>query len=217
MANILHSANAASPLPTNEYAIADAVRLLSQNGDYVVHRDGWMFQVMSWLAAHIQRPNALIALPQPGHAEKGLDGLEILLDSAGSVVATIIFEDKATENPRKTIREKVWPEFAEFENGKDISRMTQQAASILAISRHPSPSEAAARIVWNTSRRYRVSITADTSTTTSRSSLFKDYETTVPGAVDRRRAEVFEVVNMRDWMAKLATKSIAKAHAMSQK
>ncbi|WP_143226633.1 hypothetical protein [Acidovorax sp. 62] len=186
------------------------MELLTQKGADPWHRDGWMFQVMSWLAAHVNTPGARIALPHLIHAEKGLDGLEILLDASQDVVATIIFEDKATTNPRDTIRDGVWPEFVKFESGHGVNRLTQQASGILAAANHPNPTAAVNKISWNATRRYRISITASESTPDSRKSLFKDYDTKVQGSIVRRRAEVFVVNDVRAWMANLATKAIAQ-------
>lgn len=214
ISNILHAAMPSGPLPTNVDAKADAIALLTQAGKEPSHRDGWMFQVMSWLAAHMNTPGALIAVPHLIRADKGLDGLEILLDASHAVVATVIFEDKATQNPRKTIREDVWPEFQKFEAGLGVNRMSQQATGILAAAHHPDPSGAVSKIIWKTSRRYRVSITAETSTPDYRKGLFKGYETTVPGGIERRRAEVFVVNDLRTWMANLASKSIACVNVM---
>lgn len=210
VAEILHAVNPAGTPLTNDAAKLDAVELLTQKGADPWHRDGWMFQVMSWLAAHVHRPGALIALPHLIHAEKGLDGLEILLDGSQNVVATIIFEDKATENPRDTVRDDVWPEFVKFESGHGVNRITQQASGILAVAHHPNPAAAVNKISWNTTRRYRISITASKSTPASRKSLFKDYDTKVQGNSDRRRAEVFVVNDVRAWMANLAAKAIAQ-------
>lgn len=214
VARILHAASSSAPVATHQEAKSEAIALLTQKGKDPSHRDGWMFQIMSWLAAHKKAPDGLIALPHMIHADKGLDGLEILIDSAGIVLATIIFEDKATINPRDTIREEVWPEFARFELGEGVARMTQQAAAILTAANHPDPSDAISKVVWKTSRRYRISITADKSTLDSRKRLFKGYELTVPGGNERRRAEVFEIADMRQWMNQLATKAIAKVKAM---
>jgi hypothetical protein len=214
IATILHAATPGSPLPTNDDAKTDAVALLTQAGEDPSHRDGWMFQVMSWLAAHRNTPGALIALPHLIHAQKGLDGLEILLDPSHAVLATIIFEDKATKNPRSTIRDEVWPEFEKFEAGHGVNRMTQQATAILTAAHHPDPSGAVSKIVWKTSRRYRISITANQSSPASRERLFKDYENKVQGSPDRRRAEVFVVDDLRTWMGSLASKSIAQVQAM---
>lgn len=209
VAEILHSVNPVGAPPTNDAAKSDAVELLSQKGRDPWHRDGWMFQVMSWLAAHIERPGTLMKLPQLQHAEKGLDGLEILLDASQNVVATIIFEDKATENPRDTVRDDVWPEFVKFESGRGVNILTQQVSGILDAAHHPDPVAAVNKILWNTTRRYRLSITASESTPDSRSRLFKDYDIKVQGSIDRRKAEVFVVDDMRAWMANLAAKAIA--------
>lgn len=210
VAEILHAVSPGGAMPTNAAAKQDAVALLTQTGKDPWHRDGWMFQVMSWLAAHRHRPGALIGLPHLIHAEKGLDGLEIQLDASKAVVATIIFEDKATKAPRDTIRDDVWPEFEKFEAGHGTNRLTQQAAGILAAAHHPNPSEAVSKIAWDATKCYRISITAPTSTPGFRKKLFKDYEAKVQGNIERRKAEVFVVADVRAWMANLAVKAIAK-------
>lgn len=214
VANILHLVGA-RPKPTDNDAVKEAINLLTQAGTSPDHRDGWMFQVMSWLAAHCQTPNALIAAPHMIHAEKGLDGLEIILDSSSAVVATVIFEDKATVNARSTVRDKVWPEFKEFESGAAVARMSQAAAGILAVAKHPDPSAAVSKILWKSTKRYRLSITATKNTPASVSSLFKGYAATVPGALERRRGEIFVVSDLRPWMAALADLAIAHARKMS--
>lgn len=214
VSNILHNVGV-GPLPTHAEAIKEAVKLLTQAGKSPDHRDGWMFQIMSWLAAHKRTPNALIAAPHMIHAEKGLDGLEIILDANQKVTGTVIFEDKATVNARSTVRDLVWPEFKEFEDGAAVSRMSQAAAGILAVSKHPDPSQAVSAIVWKSSKRYRLSITTKKSTPASRKSLFKGYSTTVPGAVERRRGEIFPIKDLRPWMATLADLAIAHAKKMS--
>jgi len=214
VAQILHSVGAA-PQATNDDAIREAVQLLTQFGASPDHRDGWMFQVMSWLATNRRTPGALTAAPHMIHAEKGLDGLEIILDAAGDVIAAVISEDKATINPRKMVYEKVWPEFKEFEAGAGVSRMTQTATGILAVAQHPKPSEAVKKIVWKATRRYRISITTTRNSHASRKSLFKGFSDVAPGTNERRRGEIFLKKDMRTWMASLAAKAIVHAKAMS--
>lgn len=214
VANILHLAGI-GPLPTNDDAIKEGVKLLTQAGISPDHRDGWMFQIISWLAAHRRTPNALIAGPHMIHAEKGLDGLEIILDASKNVIGAVIFEDKATVNARSTVRDLVWPEFKEFEDGAAVSRMSQSAAGILAVAQHPNPSQAVSKIVWKSSKRYRVSITTKKNTLASRNSLFKGYSTTIPGAVERRRGEIIAIKDLRPWMATLADLAIDHAKKMT--
>ena len=52
-------------------------------GDKTYHRDGWVFQVIAWIAAHRFDDEALIRAPQMIKADKGLDGLIIEFDSDG--------------------------------------------------------------------------------------------------------------------------------------
>jgi hypothetical protein len=215
VANILHTADLA-PKPTTQNIVKGAVSLLSPSGGFA-HRDGWMFQVMSWLAAQLRVPGALMSTPHMKHADKGLDGLQVQIDGNGTVVALVIFEDKATENPRATVRDSVWPEFLEFESGAEENNIAAKVVDLLATFAHEDPEQAVADIMWTQVRRYRVSITDTQSTDHSQAKLFKGYATTIPGGVERRRAEVFEVVNLRKWMDDLAALAIEKAKAFPTK
>ncbi|ALF89616.1 MULTISPECIES: hypothetical protein [Ralstonia solanacearum species complex] len=213
VANILHVAGLAAK-PTTKSAVKGAIKLLTSSGN-IAHRDGWMFQVMSWLAAQVRTPGALMNTPHMIHAHKGLDGLQVSIDGAGKVAAVILFEDKATENPRSMVLNKVWPEFTEFETGENEHLVTAEVTLLLKSARHSDPQQAVADIMWNQVRRYRLSITDQQSTNQSQAKLFKGYEKNIPGGVERRRAEVFEVIGLRKWMADLAQAAIKKAEALA--
>lgn len=213
VAEVLHQAGFAA-LPTTKGAVKGAVKLLTSTGN-IVHRDGWMFQVMSWFAAQLRTPGGLLNTPQMIHAHKGLDGLQVILDATSKVAAVVIFEDKATENPRSTVRDKVWPEFLEFESGENEHLITAEVTQLLKGAGHPSPQDAVADLMWSNVRRYRLSITAEDSTALSQSKLFKGYQANVSGDIERRRAEVFEIVDLRKWMDSLANLAIQKAEALA--
>jgi hypothetical protein len=70
-----------------------AIRLLAvPAGSDPRHRDGWMFQTISWLAANRANPTAAIRAPHMILAHKGFDGLQIEIDvSSGLVTAAVIF------------------------------------------------------------------------------------------------------------------------------
>ncbi|MGE6166860.1 hypothetical protein [Aeromonas rivipollensis] len=212
VANIMHSAGLAAN-PSTKGAVKGAVKLLTSSGN-IEHRDGWMFQVMSWLAAQVHTPGAIISTPHMIHAHKGLDGLQISIDGAEKITAVTLFEDKATINPRKTVREKVWPEFKEFEAGENEHLVAAEVTSLLKGTGHANPQQAVTDIMWTQVRRYRLSITNEQSTSKSQATLFKGYEKTVPGAVKRRRAEVFEIIGLRNWMDDLAKLAIEKAKSL---
>lgn len=206
VAKIMHAAGLAA-LPTTRGSIRGAVKLLTAASD-PSHRDGWMFQVMSWLAAQRRTPGALLNVPHMIHAHKGLDGLQVDIDAAMKISAVVLFEDKATTNPRSMVTSKVWPEFEEFEAGENEHLVTSEVTSLLARAQHPNPEQAVADVMWTQTRRFRLSITDEESTDASQAKLFKGYATKVAGGAHRRRAEVFVVKDLRQWMDNVAIEAI---------
>ena len=211
IAKILAGAQVGPP-QTSAAAAADAVAMLTVVGTDASHRDGWMFQVMSWIAAHRATPGAIIQTPHMILAHKGFDGLQLEVDTeSGRVVAAVIFEDKATENPRHMIRDRIWPEFAKLEAGE---RENVLAAGVIALlERQPAidVDSAIQNIIWKQARHYRVSVTVGHThgDEEGRRRLFKDYDAIAVGAVGRRRGETFLIPELRAWMAQLADRAIA--------
>lgn len=192
--------------------VANAQRLLTAPDSDPYHRDGWMFQVMSWIAAQKATPHSIITAPHMILAHKGFDGLQIEIDQASQKVsAAIIFEDKATENPRSTITSKVWPELKRLEKGEMEIVLAAETVSLLERYPQLDPDHAIKNILWNQVRRFRVSITADSTHAGSagRMSLFKGYDTVATGPISRRSGQVFEIPDLRAWMKILAEKAIA--------
>ncbi|WP_337264412.1 MULTISPECIES: hypothetical protein [unclassified Serratia (in: enterobacteria)] len=199
--------------PATDNAVLGAIRLLTVPPDEKPwHRDGWMFQVISWIAAHRGTPSGIIRAPHMIHAEKGFDGLQLKIDvQTGVVTAAIIFEDKATDAPRNTIREDVWPEFAALEAGERENLLTAEVTSLLQTQPDLDPDLAIENIIWGSVRHYRISITVCTThnSDTGRQRLFKEFDAVVPGDNQRRQGETFYVQNLRPWMQALAEKAIA--------
>lgn len=201
-------------------AKADAITLLTRKKDEEPwHRDGWLFQAISWIAAH-SASGVAIRAPHLIKAHKGFDGLKLELSDAGEVTAVIIFEDKATEHPRDTIREKVWPGIAKLEQGERTNELSQEVSSLLEAQLKTFPEldvdAAVQQIIWKEARRYRIAITVDKphSTAKKRKGLFKDYDTYAPGDITRRGAETMCLPDLRPWMQTFADKVIAKIKAL---
>jgi hypothetical protein len=137
------------PAPTRASAAVGAIAMLTVVGDDPSHRDGWIFQVISWIAAHRAAPGGLIRAPHMQLAHKGFDGLQLELsnDDGNLVTAAIIFEDKATANPRDTIRDEVWPEFADLETGARDNLLTAEVIALLQTRPAVNP-EAAERLAF---------------------------------------------------------------------
>ena len=208
---ILLAIDDAFPLPEDDVKDTAIDMLTVATGTEPWHRDGWMFQVMSWLAATKVSPNSIIAAPQMIKAQKGFDGLQLDFDSStGLISAVVIFEDKATDNPRGTIQGQVWPDFERMESGDRTNVLVAEVTGLL--EKHPAIAvdDVIRKVIWKDARHFRVSITVqDThSTSAGRARLFKDYDTIVGGDIKRRRGETFYVGDLRVWMSSIANKAI---------
>lgn len=212
VAQILEGLNASPPTTRVEIA-KDAKRKLqvAKNGD-PWHRDGWLFQIISWITANQQKtPGTVLEPPHIFHAHKGFDGMQLEIAEDGtSIQAVIIFEDKATDNPRNTIRDDVWPAIAAFESGERVTELSHEATGLLEAHQRTFPDinvdDAIDRIVWQVARHYRVSITTGQThqADADRERLFGGYENQANGPLIRRRAETMHFEDLRKWMADFA-------------
>lgn len=180
------------------------------NGDKTYHRDGWVFQVIAWIAAHHFDEDALIRSPQMIKADKGLDGLMIEFDDNG-IAQVVICEEKATEHPRQKIKSQVWPEFEQFETGARDNELVASVTSLLEKSDDADPDRTVADILWNEKRAYRVAVTVGDkhASEKGRKRLFAGYENKVLGDVERRRAETLVLEDVREWLDKIAKMALA--------
>lgn len=219
VAKILLSEGATTAAVT-QAAKADAIALVTLKKDEKPwHRDGWLFQAISWIAAH-NAGGVAIRAPHLIKAHKGFDGLKLEFSDTGAVTAVIIFEDKATENPRDTIRDDVWTGIAKLEQGARTNELAQEVSSLLEAQLRTFPEldvdAAVQQIIWKEARRYRIAITVDNPhlTPNKRKGLFKDYDTYAPGAIARRGAETMCLPELRSWMQRFADHVIAKIKAL---
>lgn len=213
---ILLTIGATAPVPVGD-AWTSAVKMLTvSQGTDPWHRDGWMFQVMSWLSALKAGPDSLINTPQMILAQKGFDGIQLDFDTEGAISAVVIFEDKATDNPRETIHNDVWPEFEKFERGESSNVLVAEVTGLLEKRQSVDVDDVLRRVIWKDARHYRVSITVGDShmTDAGRGRLFKDYDTKIVGNVKRRRGETFYVDDLRTWMDSLASKALTHIEAL---
>lgn len=205
------------PLPASATSsVIGALDLLSVVDVDPSHRNGWLFQTISYIAALTHDPTSIYDAPHMQHTAKGFDGLKLEISATdGTVKAIIIFEDKATTNPRNMIANKkdrkgkkiaVWDEFEDIESGNRQPLLTDKISSLLQTVPNVDVDQAIENIIWKKTRGYRVSITVghSHSTVNGRARLFRGYEKIVPGDVKRRRAETLHLENLRDWLDELA-------------
>ncbi len=220
VAQILAGIDKKRPSTREDAAAAAIQRLTVPNGGDPWHRDGWVFQTISWIAAHGTEKGVVARAPHAIEAHKGFDGMQLLIDKEGkSVTAVVIFEDKATDSPRKTIRTDVWDGIRSLERGNRMPELIHDVTTILEAQQRHFPGldvdEAIEKILWNEARHYRVSITtSDThAKDASRKKLFNGFDRAAPGKTSRRRADTIHFDNLREWMVGFCERTIAQIEA----
>ncbi|PWB98222.1 hypothetical protein [Homoserinimonas hongtaonis] len=208
---LLKSASEWGPI-SEDYAIDSAINSLTvTTGSDPWHRDGWVFQLISWIAA-VEADAGPVRAPQMDQASKGFDGLQLIFDTAGANVShVLIFEDKATDSPRDTVRDDVWPSFRNLEEGQRNSALSAEVASLLDRVPGIDVPKTVDRIMREpAARAYRVSVTAKSFHADHETlrDLFKGFDEAVAGEPTRRRANVFKVEDLRPWMKELCTCAI---------
>jgi hypothetical protein len=204
------------PLPTRKDAAAAAIdRLTVPAGGDPWHRDGWVFQTISWIAAHRTEKGVVARAPHAIPAHKGFDGMQLRLDSTGtSVTAVVIFEDKATDKPRTTVRTEVWDGIRSLERGERMPELIQDATTILEAQQRHFPDldvdAAIETILWEEVRHYRVSITTSETHAKDkpRKRLFKGFDKVAPGKSGRRRGDTMHFDDLRPWMEAFCQRTI---------
>ena len=187
-------------------------KLILKSGEPPWHRDGLLFQAISWIAAHqAASSNSVFSVPHQIPAHKGFDGLQIDLDANKQLIALLIFEDKATDNPRATILKDVWPELARLHKDDRQAELMQETTALLQRTSLTNIDDILEGIVWKSIRGFRVSITANVNdhAPTKLHKLFGGYDEALPGtSVASRRAEVVFFSDLRPWMQAFADKVI---------
>jgi len=206
---------------TRADAAKAAIKLLTvPDGQEPYHRDGWIFQAISWIAAYRNDSGAVVRAPHAILAHKGFDGMQLCLDAdKEKVIAVVIFEDKATVNPRSTITGDVWKGIRALERGDRMPELIQETGAILEAHQLRFPEmdidAAVETILWEEARHYRVAVTADDAhdDDSEREALFKGFDNVAPGSRRRRQAETMSIPKLRKWMKQFAAKAISHIEA----
>lgn len=178
--------------------------------------DGWLFQMISWLQLANQNKGNIFFQQSP-HSQPsmhGFDGFAIKLTPDNMIERIVITEDKCTNDARTTIRDKVWPEFSEMENGVKNNAIFQQTEALIGHRLGEQFEHIQNDIVNEKHRQYHVSITRQKihNSDEGRKRLFKDYDTVISGGdVHRRSAATICLDDKeREWMSDLQQRVLAK-------
>ncbi|WP_123834141.1 hypothetical protein [Methylobacterium currus] len=179
------------------------------------HRDGLLFQAISWIAANLEKPsNALIAAPHVIKAHKGLDGLLVNIDN--NDICLTIFEDKAG-NPEGLIT-KIMTEFREmeFDDSYKAEEILQETATLLRMHRPEGWEDLINDAFWLKNRKYRASLASLDShcTETGAQHLFRNFGKAVLGPVDRRIGHLMASDDVRKFFRNFAKNVIDELNAI---
>lgn len=184
--------------------------------------DGWLFQMISWLVLVKQHKGEKFFLKNPHlrEAMHGFDGLAVKLTDANSIDKIIITEDKCTENSRSTIKNKVFPEFLQLEQGDLDYDIFQEIGALISSSLKDDFYRIQDNIMDHSYRQYRICITRQNihNTDRGRAGLYKEYNNIVSGAnIDRRTASSICLNDKeREWMADLHQRVVQKLEVLVQ-
>lgn len=222
-ANILKNLLPASPAIKDSHLYREATIKLTVQEDGKLprtgypqwQRDGFIFEVISWIAARQnQSEMVLLQAPHISATSQGLDGLMIELNASRSkVLSTTVFEDKCTDNPRGTFRDKVMPAFLARHRNERSAEMVATAATLLHSAGIDEASAVglAAAVMDTGKRSYRAAfaLTTEHDSQSQRTKLFKGYEA-LDGLSKEHRIGAGLIVSgeLRDWFDSLATQAI---------
>ena len=179
------------------------------------HRDGFLFECMSWIIAR-QSANDRTFLKDPhiSATTQGLDGLSIEMHNVEpEIVGVTIFEDKCTENPRQKFQQEILATFAEHHASKRKRDLVANAVSLIKESglNGTAATIAAARVLDKQFRTYRAALTVGSgiATTVKRKKLFKGYDGLADISKDQRVGATLVVDgDLRIWFQEVADKVI---------
>lgn len=177
-------------------------------------RDGFVFEVISWIAAKLTYgETALLKDPHVSATSQGLDGLMLQLASNGDAIeSSTVFEDKCSDDPRSTFLQKVIPGFQDRHKNLRSAEIIDAAAALLR-SAGLSNKDAAllsAAVTDTSLRKYRAAFSLSDSydTVEERKKLFANYNRVEEiDATQRIGASFIAPPKMREWINEIAEKA----------
>lgn len=229
LGNSLHITRVIEGLDSNavnmrDKAIDSIINRLNTCGVY--KRDGWLFQMISWIALNINlhnqhgSGNVFMNAPHTAPAQHGIDGFSLVIDDQKQIKYIVLCEDKCTKDARGIITSQIFPEFEEFEEGKYDNRVLAEVSSIIrgedggGLLLHIQDD-----IVNNKYWMYRIGVTRqdEHDDEAGRKELYKDYDKKVSGGVNRRDAASVNLDDVRMWMDAFSQMVIKELEAKKSK
>lgn len=226
---IIRRMQPAKPAITHTQLIDEAIRTLSiqeagmeiGSGYPVYQRDGFIFEVISWIAAQQKSSeNSLLKEPHTRSTTQGLDGLQLdLSEDRQALDRVVIFEDKCTENPRNTFRSKVIPAFIERHKNTRSAELVSTASELIRMAglSAEDATRVSADVLNLTIRSYRsaFAVPAEYDNQDRRALLFDRFKSIEDIAQKQRIGATFVIdSDLREWFQELAITTIAYLNSL---
>jgi hypothetical protein len=179
----------------------------------ISHRDGLLFQHISWIAAHLQFPSAEASPPHVRKADKGFDGFLVDVDTENVAISRVIIcEDKASTSPRGLVTSRIWPDLKSIVAGERDAEALDAITPLLKSLTPEQREIAIQQIIWNRARHFRIALTAGANQIQdgAYNHLFAGYEDNASGEVSSRLADVMPMEDVRNYLDDLAQEIIVK-------
>lgn len=182
------------------------------------HRDGLLFEIISWVAARFTAtPNDAISDPHLKATNQGTDCVKVTVDPVNrTLTRATVYEYKCTTNWRQLFSQDVIKAFREYVSGERDNQLAQTAITLL-IKLGFTPIERNAaydQLVRGRPLAFQASLTVAPSAFAAedRLALFSGYDS-IAGAIDTRGGNTMPLDDVRGWFAGFAALVWAKIEA----
>jgi hypothetical protein len=179
-------------------------------GPLTYHRDGLLFEIISWIVARLaSSADDIISTPHLKSTQQGLDTIKISFDPHSRVlIRAVIYEQKCSENARDKFRDEVIPAFHEWRSHKRDNQLVQAVTSLverfdLTDSEHMALYD---QIVQVHPIAFQAALTVTPSPFNAARcvALFNGYSA-VTVNIDDRMGDTFPLSDIRAWFSHFAT------------
>lgn len=207
-AMILDGAHPAGTPPIITARLKEKLRteLHPESDPKIWHRDGLLFEIISWIAARITATeNEAISDPHLKATTQGTDCLKVTVDPVGRVLTrATVYEYKCTTNWRQLFAGDVLRAFQEYVSGERDNQLAQAAISLLTELGFTPAERGAAYDILVRSRplAFQASLTVapQNFTAEQRLALFSGYDA-LAADVTVRGGNTMPLDNVRGWFA----------------
>lgn len=183
-----------------------------------LHRDGLLFQHVSWVAARMAIPNGYMTAPHVRQADKGFDGFIVELDDAGEEIARIVLcEDKASKSPRGLISSNVWTDIEAILRGDRDDEILADLVTLLKSVPGIDAEAAVDEVFWEGAREFRVAVATgeDQRKAGNFKHIVAGFKSVAGGSKSSRSAGVLAFDEVRKGLALLAGEVAAKVEEIA--